>query len=118
MRSRVSYRTFAIHRSFGRERRPEADLLGLALQLEGRTFLEARHGVQQQAARGLGEQDVVAGLARRLLDPRRRVDGVADHGELDVPAAADGPGHDRAGVDADADAQLVAVALPDHRGDL
>ena len=50
----------------------------------------------EQAARRLGDQHVVAGLARDLLDARGGVDGVADHGELDAPAAADGAGDDRA----------------------
>src|SRR3954454_20315618 len=107
MRSLFSYRTFAIHRSFGRERRPEANLLGLALQLDDRPFLEAQREVGEQTARGLGEEDLVAGLAREPLDARRGVDRVADDRELDVAAAADRPGHHGARVDPDADAQLA-----------
>ena len=45
-----------------------------------------------------------------LLDARRGVHGVADHGELQAPAAADGARDDRPRVDADADGERVPVS--------
>ena len=59
----------------------------------------------ERGVRRLGDQQVGVGLAGQLLDPRGGVDGVADHREVDAPAAADGAGDDLAGVDADADLQ-------------
>src|SRR3954453_20779706 len=72
----------------GEERGPEADALGLALELGEGSFLALDGAAVEQAAGGLGDQDVVARLARDLLDAGRGVDRVADDGELDVAAAA------------------------------
>ena len=41
------------------------------------------------------DEDVVAGRAGLRLDPGRDVDGVADDAEVQAPAAADRPRHDR-----------------------
>lgn len=64
------------------------------------------------------EQYVVPGQPGHLLNPRGRVDGVADDGELDAAAAADGAGHDGAGVDPEADPQPPVVDAVDGLDDL
>ncbi len=46
---------------------------------------------------------------RQLFEARRHIHGVADRGEVRPPIGADVAHHDRAGVDADAHADLVAV---------
>ena len=57
---------------------------------------EAAVLVAQQRARRVGDEHGVVGLARERLHARGGVDRVADDGELDAPAAADGAGHHRA----------------------
>ena len=96
----------------------QGDDLCLALQLDRRPLVEAAVIPRQQTARGLGDQNVVARLARHVLDPRRRVDGIADHRELEVPAAADCPRDDGSRVDTDADAQHLAVGAAHDPRDL
>src|SRR5690606_6107091 len=55
----------------------------------------------------------VAGLARRGLDASGDVDRIPDHAELQATSATDASGNDRAGVEADADAELAAELLLD-----
>ena len=81
-----------------------------ALQGELTTGFQVVVGPLQQAARGLGQQDRVPGLAGRRLDAGRDVHRVADHGELEPPAAAHGADDHRARVEPDADADLAAEA--------
>ena len=94
--------------------RVDTDRLALAAQLDRRALHEAAVVALQQAQGRLRDQHGVAGLARELLDARRGVDGVADHGELQAPAAADRAGHHDARVDADADPQVAAVHVVDE----
>src|SRR6516225_11117564 len=61
----------------------------------------------------VGEKDSVAGGFGELLDTGCHVDGVADQGELQLAAPADGSGDHHAGVDADADAKLRAESFGD-----
>ena len=96
----------------------ERDRLALALELHRGAVGEAAVVAAQQAARRTRDQDDVAGLARGLLDALRGVDRVADHGELDVPAASDRARHDDARVHADADLDLPAVGLAHDGGHL
>src|SRR5437764_7729925 len=101
-----------------RARRPHRDIARLSLQGDRTTLAELDLAAGEQAARGLGQQDRVARIARRALNARGDVDRVADDRELEPATAADRTGDHRSGVDADADPQLAAVALLDRVGDL
>ena len=97
--------------------RMELDPVALALQLHGAARQDALRLVEEPSRR-LGDEDVVAGLARDALDARRGVHHVADDRELQTPAAADGARDDRPRVHADADGERVPEALAHDRGDL
>jgi len=64
-----------------------------------------------------GDQHLVVELAGRRLDPGGDVDGVADDAEVEPAGAADRPGDHGAGVDADPDAEQIAVTVVDALGD-
>jgi hypothetical protein len=70
---------------------------------------------RSQGVNGLaGEKDCVAGGLGELLDAGCDVDGVADQGELELAAAADGACDHYTGVDADADPKRAAESLGDQ----
>src|SRR3954451_13677060 len=98
--------------------RPQPHGRRLAPELDAGARREVADRLAHERARLLGDEDIVAGHARRLLDPRRGVDGVADHREVEATAAADRAGEHDARVDADADLQLVAVLAAHALGDL
>ena len=81
----------------------------LPLQLAGRARREATVVQPEQVQRGLRDEHDVTGLAGHLLDAGGGVDGVADHRELDPPAAADRAGHHRARVHPDPDLEPALV---------
>src|SRR3954453_16957849 len=70
--------------------RPEQpDLARLPLQLDRGSRLPLNCVCTQLTARFFGDEKLVVGRARRRLDPRRRVHGVADDGEVEPAAPAD-----------------------------
>src|SRR4051812_50004661 len=94
-------------------RSEQRDGLGLSLQLDAVALLELDVGMAQPLLGRCRDQDRVIGLARRRLDARGDVDGVADDAELEPSSAADIARDDRAGVDPDADPKLIAELLLD-----
>src|SRR4051794_16381361 len=92
--------------------------LGLAAQHALAAGPQARAIALESQARGLRAQDPVAGLLGELLHAGGHVDRIADQRELQLGAAADGPGEHAPAVDADADPDVAVERLSDAAVDL
>src|SRR5215210_6758587 len=95
----------------GLPRRIQAHALRLALERDRRTLFPAVPLSREQPEGRLCHEHVVAGLAGGRLDPRGRVDGVADDSEVEPPAAANRAYEHAPGVHADTYPQLPVEAL-------
>jgi hypothetical protein len=89
----------------------ERDLLGLSFEWNGRSLDNLDIGRNQEPSSVLAKEDGVARLSGGLLHSLCNVHTVADDAELQTSRTTDVAGQDRAGVQTDADGDLVPQLL-------
>src|SRR5207247_1389731 len=87
------------------------DRLCSAFQRDPLPLLEQNLAVPYMASRHLRDQDAVPSLPRRSLDPRRHVDRVSYHGEVEPSSAPHVACDHRSGVDSDPNLQVALELL-------